>query len=246
MTAGETPRGRCPPALCWPRTRRATGVTPRPPWGHPAPKPTGPSATGSHQSCHQALLPCSSLSSDASALPSRGCAAGRRLLATAGRSRGGAQALPFPPSPFSLLFPSVLLNSLFPSLSLSFSVPPFSPSLPSLLCPCPALCAGAGSLSFAPLTARTSQPSPRCWHCQPSPGPLPHVPGRGREGLTGGRNWGDTEGARRAGGGREQPKERGAELTVAVVSSPASGAGSAVLGPAAPILRPSRCRRTAR
>lgn len=172
MTAGETPRGRCPPALCRPRTRRATGVTPRPPWGHPAPKPTGPSATGSHQSCHQVLLPCSSLSSDASALPSRGCAAWRRLLATAGRSQGGAQALPFPPSPFSLLFPSVLLNSLFPSLSLSFSVPPFSPSLPSLLCPCPALCAGAGSLSFAPLTARTSQPSPRCWHCQPSPGPL--------------------------------------------------------------------------
>lgn len=64
------------------------------------------------------------------------------------------------------------------------------------------------------------------------------------------------EGARRAGGGRElgmQPNERGAELTVVVVSSPASGAGSAVLGPAVPVLgpavpvlRPSRCRRTAR
>lgn len=28
VTAGEAPRGRCPPALCRPRTRRATGMTP--------------------------------------------------------------------------------------------------------------------------------------------------------------------------------------------------------------------------
>lgn len=97
VTAGETPWGRCPPALCQPQTRRATGVTPRQPRGHPAPKPAGPSATGGHQSCHQVLLPCSSLSSDASALPSRGCAAWHQLLATAGCSRGVLR--PFPSLP---------------------------------------------------------------------------------------------------------------------------------------------------
>lgn len=149
----ETPRGRCPPALCRHRTRRATGVTPRPPWGHPAPKPAGPRATGGHQSCHQVLLPCSLRSSDASVLLSRGCAVWRWLLAMAGHSLEGCSGPSFPPS-FPLLPPLLLcLKSLFPSLSLSFSV---SSSSPPILCPCPALCAGAGSLSFAPLTAMTS------------------------------------------------------------------------------------------
>lgn len=148
---------------------------------------------------------------------------------------------PFPSSsPLSFLTPCSLLC---PCLSL------FLPSLPpSPPCSVPVPLSVLAPVLSALLRSLPGRPSRAhgAGTASPARALCPHVPGRGREGLTGGRNWGDTEGARRAGGGREQPKERGAELTVVVVSSPTSRTSSAVLGPAAPILRPSRCRRTAR
>lgn len=89
---------------------------------------------------------------------------------------GGAQVLP------SLLLPPLPLEVPVP---FSFLSPLPLPLSSPFLCPCPALCAGAGSLSFAPLTARMSQLSPRCWHCQPSPGPGRGCRGSQRQSLGG-------------------------------------------------------------
>lgn len=195
VTAGKHHHG-VTALLCWPRTRRAPGVTPLTAMGASSPQthwakcprrppelPAGPASlllavlrrlcAAEPRLCRVPLAPCH----------------GRALT-------GGAQALPFllpplprVPVPFSVI---VFFCPLF--LSPSFLSPPS-------LCPCPALCAGAGSLSFAPLTARTSQLSPQCWPCQPSPGPWSPLPGRGWEGSQ--SLGGDTEGARWAGGGCE-------------------------------------------
>lgn len=182
----ETPRGRCPPALCRPRTRRATGVTPDCHGGIQPPNPLGQVPQVATRSCFPApRCPQTPLCCRVVVVP-------RGTGSSPWPGTHGGLLRFFPPS-FSLLFLSKFLFSFLSPLPLPLS-PPF-------LCPCPALCAGAGSLSFAPLTARMSQLSPRCWHCQPSLGPLSPC---AREGLGGGhrrQSLGGTEGAGRAGGG---------------------------------------------
>lgn len=193
----ETLRGRCPPALCRPRTRRATGVTPPATMGASSPQtcwakchrrppelPPGPAfllltvlrclCAAEPWLCHVALAPRH----------------GRALA-------GGAQALL--PSLFSLLFFSVLspCSLLCPCLFLSPLPPPIPLSLSRSLC----------WRRFSQLCSAHCQNiprSPRCWHCQPSPGSWSPCAREGLGGGTGSRALGDTEGARRAGGGCDQ------------------------------------------
>lgn len=121
------PRGRCPPALCRPRTRRATGVTPPTTMGASSPQTCW-------AKCHRRPpeLPPGPASLLLTVLGRR-CAAELRLCRVGlaprhGRAlTGGAQALPsLPPPLFALIF-SVLSPCcrLCPCLSLSPLSPPF-------------------------------------------------------------------------------------------------------------------------
>lgn len=177
------PRGRCPPALCRPRTRRATGVTP--PNHHGGIQPPdlldqvpqaatraatrscipAPRCPRTPLRCRAAVVPCG-----AGSLPRLG-------------THEGCSGPSFPPS--SPLRPHLLcLKSLLPSLSLSFSVPAFSPLPVPLSVLAPVLSALLRSLPGRPL-------SPAAGTASPARALGPHVPGRAGRGHRGSQvGWG--------------------------------------------------------